>query len=90
MKSSEPLITGCMLLTEEHVYFGGMHLTYQLIAQSEKGWNHYRIRILKSEESDEAELGPDLLRAIDRYWMIVRGTVTPCALQDVIQDLLYA
>jgi len=90
MKSSEPLLKGCMLLTEEHVYFGGMNLTYQLLVLAEKGMSCYRIRVLKNEEFDEAELGTDLMRAINRYQMIVRGTVTPCALQDVMHELQYA
>ncbi|MBQ8310370.1 MAG: hypothetical protein IJX80_05085 [Clostridia bacterium] len=90
MESSKLLFSGCMRLTEEHIYFGGMNLTYQLLAFSEKGLSRYRIRIVKNEESDVADLGTDLVRAVERYQMLVRGIVTPCALQDVIQELLYA
>ena len=78
------------ILLEEHIYFGGMNLTYQLKVHIGNTVNRYRIRIIKDSESEEAELGTDLLSAIQYYRRIVHGTVTPCALQDVLQELRYA
>ena len=90
MESLNPLFSGCMTLNEEHIYFGGMNLTYRLIAYTKNGISFFRVCVIKNEESDEAELGCDLLRAVEHYRMIVRGSVTPCALQDVIRELSYA
>ena len=78
------------ILMEEHVYFGGMNLTYQLKVHIGNTVNRYRIRVIKDSESEEAELGTDLMSALQCYRKIVHGTVTPCALQAVMQELRYA
>ena len=90
MRSSECTRNGKVLLAEEHVYFGGMNLTYQLLVLTGESMNRYRIRVIKGDEVDAAELGTDLLTAVQWYRTIVQGTVTPCALQDVMHELQYA
>ena len=79
-----------ILLTEDHIYFGGMNLSYQLLVQTDPRMHRFYIRIQKSEEVETAELGTDLYRAVRCYRQIVDGTVTPCTLEEVLLDLRYA
>ncbi len=90
MKSSQFKGGETVLLTEDHVYFGGMSLSYQLLIGTEKCIRHFYIRIQKSEEQEIADVGTDLFRAIRWYQSIVDGTVTPCTLAEVLEDLQYA
>ena len=90
MKSSQFKSGDTVLLTEDHIYFGGMSLSYQLLIETEKRIHHFYIRIQKSEEQEIADVGTDLYRAIRWYRSIVDGTVTPCTLAEVLEDLQYA
>lgn len=90
MKETEYKYREQVLLTEDHVYFGGMSLTYQLYMSARRACRNFRIRVIKAEEFDEADVGCDLLRAVDYYQCIVNCIVTPCTLVDVLQNLQYA
>ena len=81
-----PIITLC----EDHVYFGGMQLTYRLLLLPGEVMHDYSISISLGKETCEAEAGSDLLLAIEHYQRIREGRVTPCALDDVMQELRYA
>lgn len=77
-------------LDEETVYFGGMNLGYRLsVGEGSEGRRFY-ISVSKGSERVECEVGNDLLRATEQYQSIVHGTVTPCTLEEVLEDLQYA
>lgn len=90
MKRTNGLEARTIVLTEDHVYFGGMCLSYELHMVEGAACRRFRIRVAKAEEFSEGELGCDLFRAVEYYQRVVRGTVTPCTLEDVLQDLQYA
>ncbi|MBQ9773267.1 MAG: hypothetical protein IJW49_11955 [Clostridia bacterium] len=90
MKQADGKSREGILLTEDHIYFGGMHLTYQLYVLAKRTYRLFRIRVEKAEEFAEGELGNDLKKAIELYQSILEGTVTPCTLEDVLLDLQYA
>ena len=90
MKSTQAYNAQSVLLTEDHIYFGGMSLSYQLLVKSDYPIHHFYIRIQKSEEEEMAEVGTDLYHAVRCYQSIVRGAVTPCTLVEVVSDLRYA
>ena len=77
-------------LCEDHVYFGGMHLTYRLLLCPGEVMHRYFVSISLGEETCEAEAGNDLSRALCHYQRIRDGRVTPCGLDDVMQELYYA
>ena len=77
-------------LCEDHVYFGGMQLTYRLLLAPGEVLHRYSISVSLGEETCEAEAGNDLSRALGHYQRIREGIVTPCALDDVMQELWYA
>ena len=77
-------------LCEDHVYFGGMQLTYRLSLIPGEVMHRYSISISLGEETCEAEAGNDLSRALGHYQRIREGCVTPCGLDDVMQELRYA
>ena len=77
-------------LHKEHVYFGGMNLTYQLVLERGTELHSFCIRVIKGSEIREVDVGTDLSRALSWYEAIVRGTVTPCTLEEVIRELQYA
>ena len=76
-------------LSEEHIYFGGMNLSYQLLLCKQADINSFHIRVVRETEIGEAEVGTDLSRALSWFQSIVRGVVTPCTLEDVIHDLQF-
>ena len=78
--------TVTLTLTEETVAFGGMILEYRLLV-SDTSAGRFRIRISKSDERSEFVIGNDIDVAMRIYHAVVRGRVTPCALQDVLGDL---
>lgn len=77
-------------LCADHVYFGGMQLTYRLLLIPGDVMHHYSISISLGEETCEADAGSDLFRALEHYRRIREGCVTPCGLDDVMQELRYA
>ena len=48
------------------------------------------LAISLGEETCEADAGNDLVRALEHYCRIREGIVTPCGLDDVMQELQYA
>lgn len=78
-----------ILLCHDHVYFGGMQLTYRFWVLPGEVMNRYFISISLGEETNEAEAGSDLVRALGNYRRIREGYVTPCGLDDVMQELSY-
>ena len=79
-----------ILLAEEHVYFGGMTLTYQLRMDRSPVCRRFSVRINMEHEFDEAEVGTDLMRAVSCYRSLIGGIVTPCALEDAVRHARYA
>ena len=73
-------------LTEETVGFGGMLLEYSLLGYPVRG-DRFRICVLLGSERAEFGVGNNLERALSIYRTVVRGRVTPCGLEDVLQDL---
>ena len=90
MKRFDHRETQQVLLTEDHVYFGGMSLTYELHMVLGEPCRRFRIRVAKAEEFSEEDIGCDLFRAVEFFQSVVKGIVTPCTLGDVLQDLQYA
>ena len=84
--TKQPIIALC----EDHVYFGGMQLTYRLLLIPGEVMHLYSISISLGEETCEADAGNDLSRALGHYQRIREGCVTPCGLDDVMQELRYA
>ena len=79
-----------IVLCEDHVCFGGMQLTYRLLLIPGEMMHHYSISISLGDETCEAEAGNDLSRALAHYQRVREGCVTPCGLDDVMQELRYA
>jgi hypothetical protein len=52
--------------------------------------HRYFISISLEGETCEAEAGNDLIHALGHYRRIREGYVTPCGLDDVMQELHYA
>lgn len=77
-------------LCKDHIYFGGMHLTYCLLLIPGEVMHYYSIRVSLDEETCEAQAGNDLARALEHYQRVRDGIVTPCGLDDVMQELQYA
>ena len=77
-------------LCEDHVYFDGMHLTYRLLLLPGEVMHRYFISVSLAGETCQSEAGKDLSRALGHYQRIREGIVTPCALEDVMQELQYA
>ncbi len=79
-----------IILDEESVYFGGMNLTYCLsVCEGSEGRCFY-ISVKKGDEQVGCDVGSDLWRATEQYQSIVHGTVTPCTLEEVLEELQYA
>ena len=79
-----------IVLCEDHVYFGGMQLTYRFSVLPGEVMHRYLIGISLGNETNEAEAGNDLACALGHYRCIREGYVTPCGLDDVMQELHYA
>ena len=84
--TNQPIITLC----QDHVYFGGMQLTYRLLLTPGEVMHRYSVSISLCDETCEAEAGDDILLALAHYQRIREGRVTPCGLDDVMQELHYA
>lgn len=87
MKTSAVNTPNCITLHEEHIYFGGMNLTYQLLLLRGEEKHGFCIRVIKGCEVHKVDVGLDLSRALSCYEMIVKGIVTPCTLDDVVKEL---
>ena len=79
-----------IVLCHDHVYFGGMQLTYRFSVLPGEVVHRYFISISLEGETCEAEAGDDLIHALGHYRRIREGYVTPCGLDDVMQELHYA
>jgi hypothetical protein len=51
---------------------------------------HFLISVASAEEQSEIAVGSDLLRALDYFHRIVSGSVTPCSLAEIGEDLAYS
>ena len=78
-----------IVLCQDHVYFGGMQLTYRFSVLPGEGIHRYFIGITLENERNEVEAGNDLVSALGHYRRICEGYVTPCGLDDVMQELHY-
>ena len=78
-----------IVLCQDHAYFGGMQLTYRFSVLPGELLHRYFISVSLEDETNEAEAGNDLASALRHYLRIREGYVTPCALDDVMQDLHY-
>lgn len=77
-------------LEEECVLFGGMLLRYRLEKERESGSDSgFSVRVNLGNEECVASLGSNLSFALDCYRMLVCGRVTPCTLNDVVEDWNY-
>ena len=85
-----PINLHTITLCEDHVYFGGMQLTYRLSLVPGEVMHRYTISISLEQETCEADAGNELSRALGHYQRIREGCVTPCGLDDVMQELRYA
>ena len=85
----KPTYTKPIVLCHDHVYFGGMQLTYLFSVIPKEAMNRYFISISLGEEICEADAGSDLTHALGYYLRVRDGYVTPCALDDVMQELHY-
>ena len=87
MKSNQEMAAeDTMVLVEDVVRFGGMHLLYSLEVRRGDAGNSFAIRISKGDETAVAGAGSSLDYAMECYRRIVRGIVTPCTLEDVMSD----
>lgn len=77
-------------LCEDHIYFGGMQLTYRLLLLPGEPVHSYSVSVSLGEETCEADAGSELSLALGHYQRIREGCVTPCGLDDVMQELRYA
>lgn len=82
--SNQNLI-GKITLRDETVLFGGMLLRYRLLL-SEGAEERFSVRISKGEEATETGVGNEISAALDCYFALLRGRVTPCALPDIMCD----
>ncbi len=72
------------VLAERTAYTARMGLHYRL--ESEKG---FWISVTSETDSARAYLGSDLETAWSLFCACVKGTVTPCSLEDVCCDFFY-
>lgn len=79
-----------ILLCQDLVYFGGMQLTYRFSVLPGEVMHRYFISISLGNETNEVDAGNDLVCALGHYHRIREGYVTPCGLDDVMQELHYA
>lgn len=86
----KPINLQTIALCQDHVYFGGMQLTYRLSLVPGEVMHRYTISVSLGQETCRADAGNDLSRAIKYYERIREGCVTPCGLDDVMQELHYA
>jgi len=78
---------GCRrILEQETVAFGGMLLEYRLLLANDGG-DRFRVRVALGSEAAEYGIGDQLASALERYRLLVRGTVTPCCLREVLEVL---
>jgi len=76
-----------VLVKRDAVYFGGMNLSYQLFLCRKGIVNSFQICVQREGERCDGNLGTDIARALDSYQSIVRGGVTPSALDAVIKEM---
>ncbi len=90
MKTNKNQSKTRITLDEENIYFGGMGLNYRLSVVMEGEGRRFYISVQKGDERIECDVGTDLFRAVENYQSIVHGTVTPCTLEEVLEELEYA
>ena len=68
----------------------GYPLCYRLYLCGNENTQHFSISVASSSEESEIPAGSDLLRALDYFHRIVRGSVTPCTLAEIGEDMAYS
>ena len=74
------------ILCEEECRVGEALVRYRLCASYFVGTEYY-IEIVLSGERAAAHLGTERATAQHLFEKIVSGTVTPCTLKDIVQDI---
>lgn len=64
----------------------GEEIYYRLYVIRRAGKRRYAINITCGKECATCDFGRDRQQATEIYEMIVRNTVTPCALRDIAED----
>ena len=78
-----------LLIREEQILLLGIPMVYRLHAVEEGESSRFYISVVAPNEQCEVDAGSDLLRALGCYRRIVRGSVTPCTLSEIFQDIQY-
>ncbi len=79
-----------LILTQDHVRFGGMQLEYTLSVREGVPSNRFEVCVRMECEETVADAGDRLDFAMECYRRIVSGIVTPCTLGDVMRDFEYS
>ena len=82
--------TRAVTLTEDFVRFGGMYLHYSLSVRRAEPSNRFAIAVEKDAEHTSVDAGEELEFALECYRRIVAGIVTPCTLEEVMEDFEYS
>ena len=64
-------------------------LSYRLLRTKRCSTPEYYISVRLEQEQKLAYVGTDHALALSLYDMIVQGEVTPCTLQDIVEDALF-
>ncbi len=83
-KTTEP----CATFMEARVQYGGMSLCYRLLVIEDVSDRRYAVEATLGDERERASLGSDPKTAIDVFERVSAGAVTPCVLEEVVEDLL--
>jgi len=85
-RSNFPLCTGLSLVCEESVVVRGVLLLYRLWSRR-TSVTEYAVEIATANEARFAFLGRELVGAAQIFSRLVKGTVTPNTLDDILADL---
>lgn len=64
-------------------------LSYRLLKTNRCSTPEYYISVRLEQEHELAYVGTDHTLVLSLYDMIVQGKVTPCTLQDIVEDFLF-
>ncbi len=78
----------CVTLKERSVQCQGLSLKYRLNVICEAHDTHYEVEVaLDGRECARATVGGDIEIALTLFDAICQGTVTPCALTEIIDEM---
>ena len=78
--------TSRLLIKEETLHRRRMLLTYRLWSVGCGRRSYYLISITGNGDTAEARASSDAEIAMEEFRTVVKGTVTPCTLEDVLAD----